>query len=256
VLFVGDAAHQVSPFGARGANSGIQDADNLGWKLKLVLDGKAPAALLDSYTEERALAADENILNSTRSTDFITPKSRTSRSFRNAVLGLARDHAFARALVNSGRLSVPSFYVDSSLNTADDAADGFTGRMLPGAPMDDAPIEADGTAGWLLDHVGGGFDLLLFVDDPVEVSPAQVAAMSALAAGEIPVRALVVAGKPGVVAGGIAVLVDCKGVVGQRYDARPGTTYLLRPDQHVAARWRRFDASRIAAALARATARA
>ena len=256
VLFVGDAAHQVSPFGARGANSGIQDADNLGWKLKLVLDGKAPAALLDSYTEERALAADENILNSTRSTDFITPKSRTSRSFRNAVLGLARDHAFARALVNSGRLSVPSFYVDSSLNTADDAADCFTGRMLPGAPMDDAPIEADGTAGWLLDHVGGGFDLLLFVDDPVEVSPAQVAAMSALAAGEIPVRALVVAGKPGVVAGGIAVLVDCKGVVGQRYDARPGTTYLLRPDQHVAARWRRFDASRIEAALARATARA
>jgi 3-(3-hydroxy-phenyl)propionate hydroxylase len=120
VLFVGDAAHQVSPFGARGANSGLQDADNLGWKLKLVIDGKAPERLLDSYSEERVYAADENLMNSTRSTDFITPKSRASRTFRNAILSLARDHAFGRSLVNSGRLSVPSFLVDSSLNTPDD----------------------------------------------------------------------------------------------------------------------------------------
>jgi 3-(3-hydroxy-phenyl)propionate hydroxylase len=79
VLFVGDAAHQVSPFGARGANSGVQDTDNLVWKLKLVMDGKAPATLLDTYSEERGHAADENILNSTRSTDFITPKSESAR---------------------------------------------------------------------------------------------------------------------------------------------------------------------------------
>ncbi len=82
VLFVGDAAHQVSPFGARGANSGIQDSDNLCWKLRLVLAGKAPDSLLDSYSDERVFAADENIMNSTRSTDFITPKSRTSLNFR------------------------------------------------------------------------------------------------------------------------------------------------------------------------------
>ena len=254
VLFVGDAAHQVSPFGARGANSGLQDADNLGWKLKLVLDGKAPPALLDSYTAERAYAADENLLNSTRSTDFITPKSRASRIFRNAVLGLAREHLFARALVNSGRLSVPAFYVDSALNTADDPSDGFVGRMLPGAPMDDAPMERDGKPAWLLNGVGGEFRLMLFVDDPVEVSPALAAGMAALGAGAIPVRPLVVARKPGKAGGGIPLLVDGKGIAAQRYDARPGTTYLLRPDQHVAARWRRFDANRIAAALARATA--
>ncbi|MBI1772654.1 MAG: FAD-dependent monooxygenase, partial [Burkholderiales bacterium] len=82
VLFAGDAAHQVSPFGARGANSGIQDADNLVWKLKLVVDGKAPASLLDTYSDERVFAADENLLNSTRSTDFITPKSAISKCFR------------------------------------------------------------------------------------------------------------------------------------------------------------------------------
>jgi 3-(3-hydroxy-phenyl)propionate hydroxylase len=118
VLFVGDAAHQVSPFGARGANSGIQDTDNLCWKLKLVLDGKAPDSLLDSYSSERVFAADENLLNSTRSTDFITPKSKTSLTFRNAVLNLAREHAFARALVNSGRLSVPAYLTDSQAQYA------------------------------------------------------------------------------------------------------------------------------------------
>src|SRR5581483_10476043 len=117
VFFLGDAAHQVSPFGARGANGGIQDADNLIWKLALVLNGHARDRLLDSYDTERIPAADENILNSTRSTDFITPKSRASRILRDATLQLARDHAFARKLVNSGRLSLPHAYLASPLNT-------------------------------------------------------------------------------------------------------------------------------------------
>jgi len=92
LLFVGDAAHQVSPFGARGANSGFQDTDDLMWKLALVMKGQAPDALLDTYDADRIYAADENIRNSTRSTDFITPKSKVSRQFRNAALQLARHH--------------------------------------------------------------------------------------------------------------------------------------------------------------------
>src|SRR5437867_9428300 len=108
VLFAGDAAHGVSPFGARGANSGVQDADNLAWKLAAVVRCEAPDALLDSYASEREYAADENIRNSTRATDFITPKSEISRLFRDAVLELAKRHGFARTLVNSGRLSLPS----------------------------------------------------------------------------------------------------------------------------------------------------
>ena len=126
VLFAGDAAHGVSPFGARGANSGVQDAENLAWKLAAVLPGQAPDALLDSYAHEREYAADENIRNSTRATDFITPKSEISRLFRDAVLDWRATTPFARALVNSGRLSVPATLHGSPLNTPD--ADAFDGR--------------------------------------------------------------------------------------------------------------------------------
>ena len=253
VLFVGDAAHQVSPFGARGANSGLQDADNLGWKLKLVISGLAPEKLLDSYSEERVFAADENLMNSTRSTDFITPKSKVSKTFRNAVLSLAKDHAFGRTLVNSGRLSVPSFLTTSSLNTPDRETDIFAGRMLPGAPLDDAPLLDNGKEGWLLKKVGGQFCVLFFADDPAALDVATVAALNDLSCGGITVQPLMITRQTGKVPGGIAHLEDRRGVVAQRYDARPGTVYLLRPDQHVAARWRSFDAAKIKAAVARAT---
>ena len=250
VLFVGDAAHQVSPFGARGANSGIQDTDNLAWKLKLVMDGQAPATLLDTYTEERGWAADENIMNSTRSTDFITPKSATSKTFRNAVLELAANYPFARALVNSGRLSVPSWLATSSLNTPD--ADAFKGNMIPGAPMADAPVQAAGGDGWLLHQLGNRFQALHYVDDASALDAGAAQALSELQAGGIPVEPIVVARK-GQAPAGLKTLIDTKGCVAQRYDLQPGTTYLCRPDQHVAGRWRALDASKIKAAVARAT---
>jgi 3-(3-hydroxy-phenyl)propionate hydroxylase len=242
VLFAGDAAHQVSPFGARGANSGIQDADNLVWKLQLVLHGQAPEALLDSYDAERVAAADENILNSTRSTDFITPKTAMSRRFRNAVLEMARDFPFARALVNSGRLSVATHLDHSPLNTPDvDTGDAaFSGWMAPGAPLDDAPVRLDGREGWLLRQLDG-FTLLVFGSGGL--TPQDIAALP------VPVRLLRVqpAGQAGA-----AELEDVQGLIAKRLDARPGTAYLLRPDQHVAARWRRVDAAAVRAALERA----
>jgi 3-(3-hydroxy-phenyl)propionate hydroxylase len=255
LLFVGDAAHQVSPFGARGANSGIQDADNLCWKLKLVIDGAAPDTLLDSYSDERVTAADENLLNSTRSTDFITPKSAVSKDFRNAVLTLAGKHAFARALLNSGRLSVPTHLSGSALNTPD--ADAFAGLMAPGAPIEDAPVRQGGRDDWLHLHTGNRFVLMLFAVDAAQFDTAQRDAIAALARQAIPVHTLLVV--QGETAAGRApesttVVVDHQGLVARRFDAMPGTAYLLRPDQHVAARWRRFDASAVRRALARATA--
>lgn len=251
VLFVGDAAHQVSPFGARGANSGIQDTDNLCWKLKMVIEGKAPSSLLDTYSEERVFAADENLMNSTRSTDFITPKSKTSLIFRNAVLSLARDHAFARALVNSGRLSVPAVLTESRLNTPDSSV--FAGDMVPGAPMDDAPMSEGGQNFWLLERVGNQFMALAYVNDPVQINAATAQAFKALADAPIPIEVVLVSPKAGVAPEGLRVFVDEKGRFAERFDAQTGTTYLIRPDQHVTARWRTFDASAVKQALAHAT---
>ena len=257
VLFAGDCAHQVSPFGARGANSGIQDSDNLGWKLELVIRGLAPDSLLDSYSDERVAAADENLLNSTRSTDFISPKSAVSRDFRDAVLTLAAEFAFARALVNSGRLSVPAHLTGSALNTPDGA--DFEGLMQPGAPIADAPVRHLGCDGWLLEHTGGRFQLLLFIDDGQALDEATGVALAALAAAPIPVQTLLIVQQADPEPTGLTgpaglMLVDHQGTVARRFGATPGTAYLLRPDQHVAARWRWFDADALRSALARATA--
>src|ERR1700744_6489178 len=117
VMFAGDAAHQVSPFGARGANSGLEDAENLAWKLDRVLRGTSPESLLDSYHIERSLAADENIRESTRSTDFMAPSTRQAARLRQAVLALAKDTQFGKRMINGGRLSVPSIY-ESPLSSA------------------------------------------------------------------------------------------------------------------------------------------
>lgn len=249
VLFAGDAAHQVSPFGARGANSGIQDADNLCWKLARVVRGEAAPALLATYDVERVAAADENILNSTRSTDFITPKSAMSRIFRDAVLDLSVRHPFARRLVNSGRLSMPTTYRESALDTTD--AEAFVSALVPGSPAADAPVTIDGRAGWLLDHVGGAPAVLYFA------APDRVTELANLAqvAGATPVVVVVPAGGSVPATEGITVVEDTDGLAARRYGATPGTTYLLRPDQHVAARWRRWDAQAFERALARATGR-
>ncbi len=242
VLFAGDAAHGVSPFGARGANSGVQDGDNLSWKLALVLKGQASAALLDSYCIEREAAADENILNSTRSTDFITPKSAVSKLFRDAVLSLSKEHAFARRLVNSGRLSLPSTYRQSPLNTPD--CDTFAGLLCPGAPLADAPVSIAGKAAWFLRQVGGQFSVLLFAD---AASAVNVQSLQSLA---LPVLLVLPAGVKA--PAGVAAIEDSEGLLAARFDAQPGTVYLLRPDQHVAARWRALDVAALQSALSRA----
>jgi len=253
VVFAGDAAHRVSPFGARGANSGVQDAENLAWKLAAVLQGRAGDALLASYGPEREAAADENIGHSTRATDFITPKSEVSRLFRDATLQLARDHAFARALVNSGRLSTPATLHGSPLNTPD--RDEFEGSMMPGAPASDAPVRVDGRDGWLLRCLGTSRFAALVFDDAG--SPAAGRAVRALhqAADELaPLDVLLVAADARSRVEGARTVIDAAGLVTRRYDGRPGTVVLLRPDQHVCARWRAPDAAALRQALRRALA--
>jgi 3-(3-hydroxy-phenyl)propionate hydroxylase len=211
IIYIGDSAHLVSPFGARGANSGIQDVDNLGWKLALVLNGEASSELLETYNSERVEAARENLLQSTRSIDFMTPKSAVSRAFRDAVLELARDHEFARSFVNSGRLSTPKVLADSPLNTPDQ--ENFAGGMVPGAPCADAPVSAERGGSWLLEHLGNRFLMLYFTGAGEPVPELDRTAP--------PIEALVVTQGPA--DSPAPVIVDFQGLVRERYYARPGS---------------------------------
>jgi 3-(3-hydroxy-phenyl)propionate hydroxylase len=195
----------------------VQDADNLGWKLAAVLKGEGGDGLLQAYEFERIEAADDNIGHSTRATDFISPKSALSLRLRKAALDLAARTDFAKALVNSGRLSLPTEHVDSPLSTLD--AEAWAGGPAPGWPAPDAPLEGEG--GWLCERFGAGFVLLAF-------------------------------GWP-VTADGVRVItLPGEGLAATRYGARPGSVVLIRPDAIVAARWHRFDTEALQAALARA----
>jgi 3-(3-hydroxy-phenyl)propionate hydroxylase len=226
-IFIGDAAHQVSPFGARGGNSGIQDAENLSWKLAAVLHGEAQASLLDSYEIERVQAADENIIHSTRSTDFIAPRSQAERILRNAVLDLAPRAEFARRMVNSGRLSTATAY-DTPLSTPDETY--FSGTARLGAPAPDAPLRTHkGNPASLLERLCGEFELLYAAD---RSRPGGLADIKLTVIGED--------------------LIDEAGLFAARFDATPGACYLLRPDQHLCARFRHYDRDKVAAARARA----
>ncbi|WP_026380710.1 FAD-dependent oxidoreductase [Afifella pfennigii] len=230
VVFAGDAAHIVSPFGARGGNGGIQDADNLAWKLALVLAGEAPESLIESYDEERVPAADENILNSSRSTSFMTPKSPAEAWFRKAVLDLAGDEPFARRLINSGRLSTPHHYRASRLCGEDAFPAGIAPQLAPGAPPLDAPLGQEGQ-GFLVERLGGDFCLVRFGKDP---SDGFAASCKAAGLRGLPVTSA-----------------EARSRYGAQEEA---AVYLFRPDQHVAARWpeRAFSRERAEAAVRQA----
>jgi 3-(3-hydroxy-phenyl)propionate hydroxylase len=214
----------------------VQDADNLCWKLALVLKGQAPAALLETYTEERGHGADENIKNSSRTTNFMTPKTTTERRFRDSVLALAPHAPFARALLNAGRLSRPCSLAGQRLQTPD--TDPLIGLPCPDAPV----LDLDGNEAWLLDHLGTAFTLLIFAEAPPR---------GALASLHSSLRIVTVTTAPQAMPGA-TVLIDHMGLVRQRYAAQPGDAILIRPDTHIAARIRTCDAAAVASALDRA----
>jgi 3-(3-hydroxy-phenyl)propionate hydroxylase len=228
VIFAGDSAHQVSPFGARGANSGVQDAENLAWKLVAVIKGQAKASLIETYDSERSEAADENILNSTRATDFLAPHSEAERTLRNAALSLAQHTGFAKRMVNSGRLSLPMVYAESPLSTPDDAE--WEGGVSPGAPIPDAPlIDAAGKALFLTEALGQDFTLLHKANGPALDVPEGVA-----------------------VIGVGTEFSDTEGLVDKRFAIPEGGGYLIRPDGHVAARFKRLASMALTDAMRRA----
>lgn len=252
VVFVGDSAHQVSPFGGRGGNGGIQDADNLAWKIALVLQEKAPTRLIESYNEERVLAADENILNSTRSAEFITPTSEGASALREAILILSQDYDFARRMANSGRLSQPA--VLNGCSFIQGGGELAIGNIPVGSPALDAPVECEGKPDWLLHHIkDNGFTLIEFHDD--KSLKKKYSGVSKNLEGSVN-RVLIATCRDvpqdRLTDKGIVVLNDAEGLVEIRYGMPAGSVMLLRPDQHIAAVFEEFDRVRIEGAVRRA----
>ncbi|MEU9821269.1 FAD-dependent monooxygenase [Pseudonocardia alni] len=258
VLLAGDAAHLVSPFGARGLNSGVADAENAAWKIAWVGRGWAPEELLESYHAERHAAARENVAVTTATMDFLVPRDAERARARAEVLAAAATDPAARARVDSGRLAEPFWYVDSALTTAD-ARRPFAGRPArgevppagPGVLVPDAPVRSPAGPGRLRALARDGF---LLLTAPLADADA-VAAAAAGAPG--PVRVLALAELDGRTGTG-ALDEDGDGggpTVTAALAARPDEVWLLRPDAHVAAVLAAPSRDDVAAALARATAR-
>ncbi len=246
IAFTGDAAHMLPIFGVRGANTGFQDAQNLAWKLAMVVKGRAAPELLDSYNAERVGAAREIIAEAGKSTRFMTPPTHGYRLLRDATLSLALRHEFARPLLH-WRTSRAHDYVDSPINVADDGA-SFSAGPAQGSPALNVRI---GDGAHLLDLLGGAFSLLVFSDVPL-ASDLQTALGKLRAAG-LPVRVIrCLSGEApaAAVADVDRVIPDSDRRIALRYGVDgPFAAYLVRPDQHVSARWKRLDGGRLLAAM-------
>jgi 3-(3-hydroxy-phenyl)propionate hydroxylase len=245
VMFAGDAAHLVPIFGVRGANSGIDDADNLAWKLAFVVKGLASESLLDSYSDERVFATKENLSYGTKSTEFMAPPSFAFELMRKAVLTLAADNSQVRSLINP-RQTVNITYEGSPLNSRSDQSKQFASGPGPGAVLWECPtqlVNAEGVRdGYLTDLIHPNFTLLCFTANG-QVPDDLVGMHRALEVRAIPFR--IIALSAGTTVSPQTAGWDQSGKLFQMYDARPGTCYLVRPDGHVQSRWRQVDAARL-----------
>ena len=246
VIFAGDAAHMLPIFGVRGANTGFQDAQGLGWRLALVAKGAASAALLQSYSSERVGAAREIVEEAGKSTRFMAPPSRGFRLLRDAVLSLSLSQPFVGPLYH-WRTSRPHEYGSSPLNSMGDDNLLFKAGPAHGAPPLNVRFAPDS---YLLDHLGGGFDLLYFTSGKAIAAELQ-AVVAGIRARGIGVRLIAVSSQAaGAIEGADLVLDDTEGRCRARYGVMAdGAAYLLRPDQHVCARWMALDANRLQAAF-------
>lgn len=242
VLFVGDAAHLLPIFGVRGANTGFQDAQALAWRLALVARGVAPATLLRTYSTERVGAAREIIDEAGKSTRFMAPPTRGFRLLRDAVLSLSLTQPFVGPLYH-WRTSRPHEYAGSPLNAAHDDNALFAAGPGHGAPPRNVRLGEDDH---LLDHLDHRFTLLLATDAAL---PDDWLAVVGEARGRgLPLQVIAVGARQPV-PGADQTLPDADGRLRERHGLRAGGAYLLRPDQHVCARWTALDAPRLRAAL-------
>jgi len=244
IVFTGDAAHLLPIFGVRGANTAFQDAQSLGWHLAFVLKGLAPEKLMQNHSTERVGAAREIITEAGKSTRFMAPPSRGFRLLRDAVLSLSLTQEFVRPLYH-WRTSRPHEYSRSLLNSPCDDNAQFKGGPALGAPPQNVQFQADDH---LLDHLGGGFDLVYVADNkgiPVDIAQA----VASLQAQGLPLKLIAISSETAAVEGANLSLHDPQMRFQARYAVQAGGAYLFRPDQHICARWLQLDAARLTQSL-------
>ena len=229
VFFIGDAAHIVPIFGVRGLNNGLADAENIGWKLALVLRGEADEQLLDSYSPERRGATLDVFANATKSTRFMTPPTRGWRLAREAALSLSLKHEFPRGLANPRQMQAYT-YSESPLTPYPERDAEFAGGPPCGSVAPNAKLN-DG--GYLLDRAGNGMTAILFCErQPTREQAALLAQLGRIDKRFVPI--VITSAGPASEAKAIA---DEHGEIARLFAAAPGTLYLLRPDLHIAGRW-------------------
>jgi 3-(3-hydroxy-phenyl)propionate hydroxylase len=230
VIFIGDAAHIVPIFGVRGLNNGLADAENIGWKLALVLNGEADARLLDSYSPERRGATLDVFANASKSTRFMTPPTRGWRLAREAALSLSLKHEFPRGLANPRQMQ-PYTYSGSPLTPYAGREAEFTGGPVCGSVAPNARL---GDGSYLLDRAGNGMTAILFCVGRPDAEQAALLAQL----GRIDKRFVSIVVSSGTTASAANTIADGGGEIARLFAAVPGTLYLLRPDLHIAGRWK------------------
>ncbi|GAA6153210.1 FAD-dependent monooxygenase [Pseudoteredinibacter isoporae] len=233
VLFAGDAAHLLPIFGVRGANTGLQDANNLAWKLALHLQGIAGPELLRSYSTERVQAAREICEEAGKSTRFMSPPTRGARLLRDAVLSLSLTESFVRDLLH-WRTSRPHRYYNSPLNSSTHTGHPLLGEVAPNVKLGDNQ--------YLHDHMLAGFTVLIFLsEEKSEPELSQVCALQELE--NVSIHPILITGthcEPGGLHHG-SHIADQEGALFEHYDIRENSLLLIRPDQHISGIWQASD---------------
>jgi 3-(3-hydroxy-phenyl)propionate hydroxylase len=240
VLYCGDAAHLLPVFGVRGMNTGVQDSINLGWKLAAVVQGQADAAILNSFTSERVADARQICKEAGRSTRMVAPPTRGFRVMQQAVLSLALNHEFPRGLLH-WRTSHPIDYASSPLTWLDSSESSFNAGPRPGAPARNARV----AHGFVLDAFQPGFQILVFGANEAQWQAASDD-VHQLRAQNLRVRLIAIRRDDSPAPQADAVLRDMEGHAHSLWGAQDGTVYVLRPDQHVCARWTAASTTRAA----------